>query len=62
MHASINTLSSNTSTPSTSRKPRVLKWRVVDIVVASVIGVAIGLVYFAWDQVYSPVTAPLEIH
>ena len=36
------------------------KWRVVDIVVASVIGVAIGLVYFAWDQIYSPVTAPLE--
>lgn len=36
------------------------KWRVVDIVVASVIGVAVGLVYFGWDQIYSPVTAPLE--
>jgi len=36
------------------------KWRVVDIVVASVVGVAVGLVYFAWDQVYSPITAPLE--
>ena len=36
------------------------RWRVVDIVVASVVGVAVGLVYFAWDQVYSPLTAPLE--
>lgn len=36
------------------------RWRVVDIVVASVVGVAVGLVYFGWDQVYSPVTAPLE--
>jgi energy-coupling factor transport system substrate-specific component len=36
------------------------KWRVVDIVVASVVGVAVGLVYFGWDQIYSPVTAPLE--
>jgi energy-coupling factor transport system substrate-specific component len=36
------------------------KWRVVDIVVASVVGVAVGLVYFGWDQVYSPLTAPLE--
>lgn len=36
------------------------RWRVVDIVVASVIGVAAGLVFFAWNQVYSPVSAPLE--
>lgn len=36
------------------------RWRVVDIVVASVIGVAAGLVFFAWNQVYSPLSAPLE--
>jgi energy-coupling factor transport system permease protein len=36
------------------------RWRVVDIVVASVIAVAAGLVYSAWNLVYSPATAPLE--
>ncbi|TAL42250.1 MAG: hypothetical protein EPN91_08915 [Salinibacterium sp.] len=35
------------------------KWRVVDIVVASVIGVAMGLVFFGWDQIYLPASAPL---
>jgi len=35
-------------------------WRVVDIVVAAVIGVAAGLVFFAWNQLYNPVSAPLE--
>jgi energy-coupling factor transport system substrate-specific component len=38
----------------------VLRWRVVDIVVASVLGVAGGLVMTLWNLVYSPVTAPLE--
>ncbi len=38
-----------------------LQWRVVDIVVASVLGVAGGLVMTVWNLVYSPVTAPLEI-
>ncbi len=36
------------------------RWRVVDIVVASAIGVAAGLVFFAWNLIYSPLTAPLE--
>ena len=36
------------------------RWRVVDIVVASVLGVASALVFFAWNQIYAPVTAPLE--
>ena len=36
------------------------RWRVVDIVVASVLGVASALVFFAWNQVYAPATAPLE--
>lgn len=35
-------------------------WRVVDIVVASVVGVAAGLIFFAWNQIYSPLSAPLE--
>ncbi len=33
----------------------------MDIVVASVIGVALGLVFFGWDQIYAPVTAPLDL-
>lgn len=36
------------------------RWRVVDIVVASVIGVAAGLVFFGWNQLYSPLSTPLE--
>lgn len=35
-------------------------WRVVDIVVASVVGVTAGLIFFAWNQIYSPLSAPLE--
>jgi energy-coupling factor transport system substrate-specific component len=35
------------------------RWRVVDIVVASVLGVASALVFFAWNQLYAPATAPL---
>ncbi|NEM91648.1 ECF transporter S component [Galbitalea soli] len=34
------------------------RWRVVDIIVAAVIGVAAGVVFFGWDQIYAPVTAP----
>lgn len=36
------------------------RWRIVDTVVASVVGVALGLVFVAWDQLYVPATAPLE--
>lgn len=36
------------------------RWRVVDIVVASVLGVAAGLIFFVWNQLYNPLTAPLE--
>jgi len=43
----------------TARKPRNLRWRVVDIVVASVIGVASGLIFFAWNTAYVPLSAPL---
>lgn len=31
--------------------PRSLRWRVVDIVVAAVLGVALGLVFWAWNTV-----------
>ncbi|MCU1477529.1 MAG: hypothetical protein JWQ64_2222 [Subtercola sp.] len=36
------------------------RWRVVDIIVASVIGVASGLIFWAWGQAWNPLSAPLE--
>ena len=44
--------------PATSTGSR-FRWRVVDIVVASVIGVASGLVFVAWNVASNPVTDPL---
>ncbi len=35
------------------------KWRVVDIVVASVIGVASGLIFVVWNQAYNPLSGLL---
>jgi len=43
------------------RPPASRRWRVVDIVVASVLGVAAALVFFAWNQLYQVVTGPLEV-
>lgn len=48
------------SSPATTTASPVWRWRVVDIVVASVLGVAGGLVFWLWNLVYSPLTAPLE--
>ena len=45
---------------STTRPKINYRWRVVDIVVAAVIGVAAGLVFFGWNQLYNPLSAPLE--
>ena len=43
-------------------RPRINpRWRVVDIIVAAVLGVAIGVVFRGWDLVYAPVTKPLEL-
>jgi energy-coupling factor transport system substrate-specific component len=39
---------------------RRFRWRVVDIVVASVIGVAVGVVFWAWGVVWGPISAPIE--
>ncbi len=39
----------------------VVRWRVVDIVVASVLGVAAALVFFAWNNTYNFVTTPLSL-
>ncbi|WP_197379719.1 ECF transporter S component [Mycolicibacterium mengxianglii] len=39
---------------------RVYRWRVVDIVVASVLAVAAGLVFVMWNIASNPVSAPLS--
>ncbi|MFP7759984.1 ECF transporter S component [Marisediminicola sp. LYQ85] len=54
----MHTTTPETSTPTGRRIT--FRWRVVDIVVASVLGVAAALVFFAWNQLYTPVTAPFE--
>lgn len=39
---------------SKSQAPRNFRWRVVDIVVASIIGVASGLIFVLWNQASNP--------
>jgi energy-coupling factor transport system substrate-specific component len=48
------------TTPVTAGAKRSLRWRVVDIVIASVIGVASGLVFVVWNQAYNPLSAVLS--
>lgn len=47
------------STPQDTTLGSRFRWRVVDIVVASVIGVASGLVFVVWNVASNPVTDPL---
>lgn len=49
------------SVTSRGGRPATYRWRIVDIVVASVLGVAAALIFFAWNQLYTPITAPLEV-
>ena len=55
----VSTAESTTAPTGRPARPS-LRWRVVDIVVASVLGVAGGLVMTVWNLVYSPLTAPIE--
>ncbi|MFT4307212.1 MAG: ECF transporter S component [Microbacterium sp.] len=48
----------HTSTSPSVRSARV-RWRVVDIVVASVIGVAAGVIFWAWGQAWTPLSTGL---
>jgi len=51
-------------TPSTTSGPaakRSLRWRVVDIVVAAVLAVAVGVVFKLWDFAYEPIGAGLGL-
>ena len=56
MHATTTSSSASTAQPDARR----LRWRVVDIVVASVIGVAVGVVFWAGGVVWGPISAPIE--
>lgn len=49
----------NSASPKTVR--RSLRWRVVDIVVASIIGVAAGVVFLFWNFAYGPLSLPLAV-
>jgi energy-coupling factor transport system substrate-specific component len=56
---------STTSRPADTAAPtgltrRTSRWRVVDIVIASVIGVASGLVFVVWNQASNPLSAVLS--
>jgi energy-coupling factor transport system permease protein len=51
--------SSTLFTSSATQRPGSLRWRVVDIVIASVIGVASGLVFIIWNQASNPLGALL---
>jgi len=42
-----------------STRPASRSWRVVDIVIASVIGVASGLIFVVWNQAYNPLSGLL---
>jgi energy-coupling factor transport system substrate-specific component len=54
--------SATSTTPSTGRRRRVsFRWRVVDIVIAAVIGVAFGVVFRGWDLLYPIPSKPLEL-
>lgn len=48
------------SQSTTSATPHRFAWRVVDIVVASVVGVASGLLFVVWNIASNPVTDPLK--
>ncbi|WP_242090788.1 ECF transporter S component [Curtobacterium sp. DN_7.5] len=54
-----STVPSGTSTLPTPR--RSLRWRVVDIVVASVLAVALGVVFKLWDLGYEPISVALGL-
>ncbi|MFJ4221509.1 ECF transporter S component [Curtobacterium luteum] len=54
-----STVPSSTSTLPAPR--RSLRWRVVDIVVASVLAVALGVVFKLWDLGYEPISVALGL-
>jgi len=58
-----NTTSTSTSTRTSGRtaRGRLFRWRVVDIVVAAVLGVAAGVVFWLWGLAYQPLSVILGL-
>jgi energy-coupling factor transport system substrate-specific component len=54
-----NAIITETATDAAPRR-RTYRWRVVDIVTASVIGVAAGVIFWAWGLAWSPLSAALS--
>ncbi|MBG6238339.1 energy-coupling factor transport system substrate-specific component [Mycetocola sp. CAN_C7] len=54
-----STLSPAPATTTTAKPKRNLRWRVVDIVVASVVGVAAGVIFWAWGLAWGPLSSAL---
>lgn len=46
--------------PTPAGVPATMRWRVVDIVVASVLAVAIGIVFWAWSNSWETISAPFQ--
>ena len=56
VHANVSTTSVTTIAPR-----RVYRWRVVDIIVAAVVGVASGVIFWAWGLAWTPLSAALTV-
>ncbi len=61
MHATINQETPSTTSFLSRLTGGFSRWRVVDIVVASVIGVASGVIFWAWGLAYGPLSAGLSV-
>jgi energy-coupling factor transport system substrate-specific component len=48
------------SSDATGPVPAGTRWRTVDIVVTAVLGVAFGVVFWAWNLVFGVLAAPLD--
>jgi len=55
VHAAIESV-----TDATPKRTRAMRWRPVDIVVAAVLAVAAGVVFWVWDLISNPLGAPIE--
>jgi len=60
VHATTSTNHSEPIGLPPSKRTRNWRWRVVDIVIASVIAVAAGVIFWAWDQASNPIGAPIQ--
>lgn len=60
MHASTTTQRAKAARTTATPPARIGQWRVVDIVVASVLGVAAGVIFWAWGLAWETVSSPLK--